>query len=796
MQAVEILDDDDDLMEVCVPAVDDDDEIFNTVRFRRCISHSKHQQMIAHVMWPRKLPWKENEAVCQAPFIALMTDTSEFLESSLDCLAGSSKLLRGMFNTTTSNASEVIAAEINRLRPGNMFGYFVKEQNCGFSVYVQPVDDDGDEAAPPKSAIVSTFQLSIPNEEIYAAEHNDFQVRGGFEFQSLGRLSIFFFHFLQMEFPTQSVMVDFSTMLNSIEFSEQLIYLDRNVIFNETEGEVCPSYVSQWLVPMLSTAENVVLRQFEFPVISKKIRDVALGTKLHPPFRRSTFWTFLKAILQMNLTIVLGEVSGKVVYKLVMMRVLATLCNVFNSDDMYESLSVDVVLLCLAKLARRIEKLDNLVSSMDKDGTDTLPNGFDDAYSVVLNESKLVIFKVREKLDRQVCRIQSSDEHRSTLTPLCDLNFETDVQQKLPKLRKYLGRQIQPPEDSYNGKVKLKSHLRVPGGMAQVPNVDDFDKLKHPTDIGIYLYDFENWILYDLHDTNLCTPESLRSWSFAYERLAVKHYHGDPLSFSRMILTLLKILKLLDRIATVVHKELKKHEPGIRQEVFDNLLLPQYEDFEIAHDLKLYFRKRSDQARYPSLVGEEKVSEDSFSHRFAKNSEEMQEVLARIDESADATISRISQEYEKKRKEVADLRKRSEGMQCEYVFNANGKRQHKDACPSCKLTRKISGIRVTTFEMPLPVEKCDRNAIVFELRIPVEIACLRDVLYRIVVLLNEPPKKVRTFEKWIKSDALCEYDQSTSECVFLVSTVKGKSVGRTRHRGKSAFSSFHESLLW
>ncbi len=594
-----------------------------------------------------------------------------------------------------------------------------------------------------------------------------------------------------MEFPYRSVRVDFSTMLNSLEFSQQLCYLDSNEVNSRHEdNETCGRYVSQWLLPMLSTYKASVMRETDYPIITKKIRDDVIGVKsqaMNPPFRRSTYWTFLKTMLQFNLTVELDEISGLIVYKLVMMKTLTTLCNIYSSK-LYSSLNVDMVLHTLAKLARRIEKMNRLISSMDTEYPnkfDELPNGFEDVYNATIDEAKLVIFKVREKIDRQIYLVQSKNEELSSLVPLSGLDFEADVRQKLPNLRKHLETRSPPSGSSENEeRLKVKFFTRFPIGSDEAPDINLFTKVKNPVDIGIFLCDLENWILYEPHDIN---SETLRSLSFSYGQLAGRHYTNDPLGFSRMVLTQMKILALLDKIATNAHSALKKHRPGINLGILEKLLLPQYDDFEIAHDLKKYFLKRYERATYPSLIEEEKVTSLSFSHRFAKKSEEMQNILHRIQESTDANIEKIEKEWELRRREVNELRKRQATMSCEYIVNSNGKRQHKDSCPSCKLSEKISNVRVTTFEIPLPDVEWDKNAIVFELRIPIEIACLRDVLYEVVKLLNEPTKKIRIFEKWTSSSVLNEFDQSTSERVFFGSTIKAPVAGRTRTRGMFEF---------
>lgn len=586
-------------------------------------------------------------------------------------------------------------------------------------------------------------------------------------------------------------------MLNSVEFAQQLCYLDQigvasNQEEDNTENTSRRTYVSQWLVPMLSTHQSTVIRQTEFPMISKKIRDDVIGTKhqvLQLPFRRSGLWLFMKAILQFNLTIELGEMVGKIMYKLVGLKVVGILCNFYNTK-MYAKLNVDIVLHMLAKLARRIEKIDHLISLLEDEYPnkfDALPNGFEDIYNTTIDEVKLVIYKVKEKLDRQIHRVQINDEESSRLVPLSHLDFVADVHQKLPKLRKHLKtRQVPLQSNENREKVKVKCFARHLIGSLEAPDVSEFDKVKNSIDIGVFLCDFENWILYALYDVNTCTPQTLRSLSFAYARLAAKHYTDDPLGFSRTVLTQMKIFALLDKAAILKHHLLKKHRPGIYQGIFDGLLLPQYEDLEIAHDLKKYLVKRSEKAMYPSLIEEEKVTNHSFAVRFAKKSDEMQELLGRIQESANATIATIEKEWEMRRKEVDNLRKQAQTMECEYNINTNGKRQHSNSCPSCKINAKIANVRVTTFEDPLPESECERNAIIFELQIPVEIACVRDVLYELVKLLNEPAKKIKICDKW--NDALAEYDNTVSERVFLGSTVKGKLVGRNRSRGMCEFN--------
>lgn len=119
----------------------------------------------------------------------------------------------------------------------------------------------------------------------------------------------------QMNFPTQSLDVEFSDLIKSPEFASQLVYLNENAIKKREQkqnGNKQPNnknnikepnttayettYVSQWLVPTLCDRSSTVVQEAEFSVITKKIRDDVYGSQLDTakPFRRSGYWTVLK----------------------------------------------------------------------------------------------------------------------------------------------------------------------------------------------------------------------------------------------------------------------------------------------------------------------------------------------------------------------------------------------------------------------------------------------------------------------------------------------------------------------
>lgn len=62
----------------------------------------------------------------------------------------------------------IIASKIQSLAPGQMIGLFIREQNCGISIYKMPLIHGA-------KRIVSTFHASIPN-EVVTSNCSDIQV--------------------------------------------------------------------------------------------------------------------------------------------------------------------------------------------------------------------------------------------------------------------------------------------------------------------------------------------------------------------------------------------------------------------------------------------------------------------------------------------------------------------------------------------------------------------------------------------------------------------------------------------
>lgn len=90
---------------------------------------------------------------------------------------------------------------------------------------------------------------------------------------------------------------------------------------------------------------------------------------------------------------------------------------------------------------------------------------------------------------------------------------------------------------------------------------------------GLALYDFKRYIA-NL-PTDFCTPNNCQHFFEhlgAYIRITKEYYRNDPVGGSRMLLTCLKMVQLLDVLAVSRHQLLREHGSGIPDSKLNDLL--------------------------------------------------------------------------------------------------------------------------------------------------------------------------------------------------------------------------------
>lgn len=142
-------------------------EVNSNQRERYKIPKTLIELMANHVFLPKK--------IADAEFKNIAEQENALLKLVLEVVIGSSYILpestKHLFQTMVDvhchggMEKTRIASYIESLRPGQMFGLYIREQNCGFLIY-----------APPKGErIVSTFHASVPN-DVVSSSPGDVQV--------------------------------------------------------------------------------------------------------------------------------------------------------------------------------------------------------------------------------------------------------------------------------------------------------------------------------------------------------------------------------------------------------------------------------------------------------------------------------------------------------------------------------------------------------------------------------------------------------------------------------------------
>lgn len=552
-------------------------------------------------------------------------------------------------------------------------------------------------------------------------------------------------------------------MLLSQEFADQLSFLYHGQPIEMKNR----NYVHKWLVTILADESSATADRF--PKITKKIRDEVLGGEKSNYFRRSSFYMCLKVFLQHNLTIELGDKRAKVLYKIVMLQLHSSTMESFASPTC-ETLNIDLMSEAMAKSARRIEKL----AEMMKGGEFA---EFDRAFALTVDEAKKTIAMIRKKIDKQLGKLQADYENEAKLIPLAELDFPADVYQGIPKLTEYLAkRKRESLPDNNQSELRVQpQYYRHYMDQQDNPDVTKFGHLSAEVDVNFLLSDFENWILYNSSSTDTrFGSDFLRTLSYGYATCAERFYTDDRVGTSKMVLVRLKLIAMLDAIAVKTHPLFADHHTSIDTEVFQKLLLPQRVDMEIAFELEQYFNTRN-RANGPGLISERSVTAKSFTAKFASLNANMRALLQVLIDMGEAEVEKKRQEWNTKRAEVERLRAQARGMSHQYYTNFYGYSEHSGLCGLCEIENRIKNIKMEQYERPLPESVCERNAVVFELKAPVEITSLRDVLFNFAKYCHGQNYQATEIEgDWVRYHQISRNNESTSKYTALGSTTRGK----------------------
>lgn len=371
---------------------------------------------------------------------------------------------------------------------------------------------------------------------------------------------------MQVDYPTRAVKLSIKHLIQRHAFAEELCYLhtgkfvrpvenDRNVVHirdrndthNRDRNDVQPQsavdglrhkHVTEWMIGSASDRDSHTV---EFPIISKKMRDdPTLG------FRRSGLWTTMKVFLQLTLTIALkSPVHGKFAYKIIILKFMSTMCKQLTeySEANLNMDTVDTFVELLAKTARRIDKLSKL-----SEAEDHMPY-YVQLAAQVRNEAIEAVSSVRHILNTIHKKMLDTEKVKTILSTLAELKFEEHTTHKsLSELKMYLDKRscsFQPKLEKIEENEEKGAEMHEIFNPKIAPNVTIFKSLDSDNDCLRFLYDVENWVLEQMDaNTMQLDPKYLRKLATPYMQKAHHFYKNDPIGYSRMVLTTLKIIQV------------------------------------------------------------------------------------------------------------------------------------------------------------------------------------------------------------------------------------------------------------
>lgn len=211
--------------------------------------------------------------------------------------------------------------------------------------------------------------------------------------------------------------------------------------------------------------------------------------------------------------------------------------------------------------------------------------------------------------------------------------------------------------------------------------------------------------------------------------------------------------------------------------MFDNLIVTSSLHLDGLIKLQKYFVDRYDAARFPGLLEEDEITELSFSARFAEQDAEMIETKKLIHRMDANNMEKKRKEVAQQRGQIGVLRSSAATKTC----NCNN-----NSCAKCKIQREILNYKIEIYRCSLMPDPMLQNAVVFELRIPDVIACLRDVLYLFVTKHHD--ETVGNWPKcisWVEHRTLKTYSTGCAKNVFL--GTNSKYLNRRSTRGTDNF---------
>jgi hypothetical protein len=514
------------------------------------------------------------------------------------------------------------------------------------------------------------------------------------------------------------LLMDF--MKNTIEYSKTY---KASREFTEIMDVPMSHYVCQWWIQRFPeiTVEN---NSNTFVQFNKKHRDQVRWNNGQLPFRRSGLWMTIKVVFQTILTKRLGNI-GTIIYKLLITHFLTYI--IYTRQTSMDSLiSVDLLVHCIRKILRRLNKIESSMFSIDS-------NDLNKWIQFTKHDIQKKIDEIFPKMDWQKS-IQVNEEQNIN-SNLNDLEL---YRHSCESLKTYLN--TQSSKNSNQRSFNFHSY-----NIEQEYFIPSFNVLTNQFKytIGAALTHMEIWIVSWSEQWINRPPSSRREpdnfqmlsrFFEDYQNSALNYYRPktfrtDSIGYSRFLLTSLTIIRAMHHklCQDKRFERLQLHCIDIPNiiNLFEFLVLPNRQDMIRARDLYDYFNRFTRQLNPDILANIE--AENSFGVYFAAHSTKMTNCLRKIQAQVEQDKAAKIQEVRNAKDKYNRLMSTISGCSCTCYAELDDRQ-----CRRCRIEQQANNIEVNIYECPIPSQQASALAVMFELRMPIEVRCYRDVLWQFI----------------------------------------------------------------
>ena len=610
-----------------------------------------------------------------------------------------------------------LQSTIQELHAGEYFPLYFPHQNASILIEI----DENNLNQP----LISSWQVLLPTEQITSSLKP--------------HLSLFPVPIYRLKDRSQLITKTHCELL--IDFMENSIEQSKTkkgfYSFNEIRDVPISHYITQWWIMQFQEIiiENNVDTCIKF---TKKHRDQIRWKNAMAPFRRSGLWMTIKVVLQTILTKHLKDI-GILIYKLLITHFLTYVIYIRHSNK-----STELLIHCCRKISRRLNKINDLLLI-------NVSNDIDKWIQYVIKDINLKIQQIIPKSNWQQSIRINENKYKKFLINNLNLNHSQMYQHLCEKLQIYLNKNISQNFEQLSTIVNNNRNSVDYSNMNKMDYIPFTSVLINQMDYSISkaLTRIEIWIENNLkqwinrsslsnNEKNRC--ETLLEFYEDYQNRALNHYlstssSSDSIGYSRFILTSLTIISIIHEnlCQNKQFQRLKLHSIHIPNilELFEYLILPNGNYMMRAYQLYNYFQKFNNQS-YPDLLSNIDT-EHAFGVYFAKHSLTMRNILQKIQEESKRDKQTKIQEIIQAKEKYQRLMNEVNNLICEC-----DRFRYIRTCQKCSKKAEANRIVVSIYEYPIPSKRSSALAVIFELQMPIEIRCYREILWQFI---NRPHLK-------------------------------------------------------